>query len=40
MVWRLVGCRIQGPGQGGGMAYPYPVTYSYDTGTLIMEWLI
>ena len=26
-----------GPYWGGGWYYPYPVTYSYDTGTLIME---
>ena len=26
-----------GPYWGGGWYYPYPVTYSYDTGTLVME---
>ena len=31
-------CRSSGDRYwGGGWYYPYPVTYSYDTGTLIME---
>ena len=37
MVWRLVGCRILGAVLGRRMVLSYPVTYSYDTGTLIME---